>query len=200
MSLLEAGAHGGLIPEQAGSHTSACPEWSHGGSFQFNKRKSRLAMKCLWIGGPGGSWTTSVFWRLLLPPKSLTTDIPGLLRRCWERRWRGHGEGETGLSLRGCLARTSWLWPMCLPCFPVRHCLYIRLTAPGNGPDSETALTLEGLTQSPWPHGPTSTLGGQEALDSQPLSSQRRAAGEVSQRPAPSLEGSKPSFGYRPAC
>lgn len=101
---------------------------------------------------------------------------------------RGYGPLFEGHS-----ARISW------PCFPVRHCLYTRLMAPGNRPDLETALTLEGLTQSPWPHGPTSTWGGQERLHSQPLSSQRRAAGEVSQRPASSLEGSKPSFGHRQA-
>lgn len=40
--------------------------------------------------------------------------------------------------------------------------MYIRLPALGHGAELGTALTLEGLTRSPWPHGPTSAWGSQE--------------------------------------
>lgn len=65
--------------------------------------------------------------------------------------------------------------------------MYVRLVAPGNMAELGTVLTLEGLTQSPWPYGPTSTYGGHEFPNSQPFSSQRRSAEEESQKPTSSL-------------
>ena len=169
MSLLEAGGHRGPASEQALTDLPV-QGGATGGRFQFNKRKSRPATKCLGVGGLGlelhnyNVLEASAASRVSHNRHSLTSET--LLGKEVERAWRrGHGplfEGEFSQKRKS--HRGSW--PICLPCFPIRHCLYIRLMAPGNRPDLETALTLKGLTQ---PHGPTSTWGGQECLSSQPL-------------------------------
>lgn len=75
----------------------------------------------------------------------------------------------------------------------------MRLPAHSNGAELGMARTLEGLTEPAWSHGPSSTSGGQELPNSQPFSSQRRVAGEVSQRPASSLKAES-SCRSGPAC